>query len=481
MAMRILTLKSHLPTMIIFLVLVALLTLPACNSLLGAENPTPSASPLSPTATEPIQLSPTPVLTETPSIPPGELEVGIPWDVDNSPEVAHYEWLARSLEKDYPGTKVVFIDNSASQRASISSRTLSGNPLDLDFLFDGLNPLTYQWVEDGYVLNLTPYLNQKIDGQGTWNSSINKKNQPAMLYDSKIYGVPDQVYYWVIFYNQTLFSQWDIETPATFTELLATCPTIQQHSNRQIAPIAISGQFELYAGMWFDQLTQRACGAEKVQSFLSGTNNTPIADEACIQTALESLSQMKNNQCLATDWQVLDATTAQDTFIKGEAAMILMGTWMTADLGSIASNDYEYAVIPFPSLEGGEGNQNGLFGRAMIWNIPAESDQPDLSLEFLKRLTSLSTATRAVEQMGIISTINNAPITEKPTGMDLIAEFANHTEAEIIMLHYGIYLNEQLAHTWYQPAIQVLAGQITPLKAINQLEQGLINTIHNNE
>jgi len=232
--------------------------------------------------------------------------------------------------------------------------------------------------------------------------------------------------------------------------------------------------------MWFDQLTQRSCGAEKIQNILSGTNDMPIGEETCIQIALEALSQLRSNQCLAAEWQTMDPSSAQDTYINGGAAMILMGSWMTAELVSIGTPEYQYAVIPFPSMEEGEGNQNAIFGRALVWNIPAESDNPELAIEFLKRLTNTTTAARAVDQMSIISALNKAPVPEVPAGMGAIIESTTQSGAELLPIHFGLHLNEQLAHAWYQPAIQVLAGQITPIKALNLLEQGL-SQYHNGE
>lgn len=467
----------HPPIVIGFLIFVLLSTLSACTGFISDERANPAEavtkSQPPPTATITIRSSPTAAPTEIPSKFTGELEIGVLWDADKTIEIAHYEWIANSIEKEFPGTKIIFSYNDAAHRGEIQTRTLAGNPLDLDLLFDGLNPLTHLWAEDGYVMNLTPHLNQNNDGQGTWKSSINSLLLPSMMHNSSLYGVPDQVYYWVIFYNQTLFTDWAIEPPATYSDLLETCQEIQAQSSRKIAPVAVSGNFELYAGMWFDQLVQRSCGADKIYNILNNTNDLPLAEENCLLRALESLAQLNNNQCLATGWQTMDAADSQDTFKNGEAAMIFMGSWMTVDLGVTKSPTYEYAAIPFPSLDNGEGNQNAIFGRALVWNVPAESDNPELAIEFLRRLTSAAAARRAVEELGIISALKNAPSADKPAGMGPVVEASKRSDAEMIALHYGLQFNQELAQVWYGPAIQVIAGQISPLKALNLLEQGL--------
>ena len=479
--------KSKIARFGTFILLFALLVsiLPACQSATTAPPPAanPTQAPTTAPAANPTQApttapaanapttapaaNPTPAPTAAPAIKAGPLEVGVLWDV-GSPSYALVKTIGDSLEKDYPGTKVTYTFNNTAARPAIEARMLAGNPLDVDFLFNGMDPNSYNWVTNGYLLDLTPYLTAPRADGTTWLSDFNPVFQPAMKYQDKYYAVPEEVYIWMLHYNKQMFDKWNLQPPTTWADLLNLCDTIKKVGGG-VAPIAVTGQVNFYVGMWFDSLVQRIVGTQKVMDYLYGDNNMKLSDDPGFLQAAQEVEKLKTNNCLINGYQGTDFTTTQLYFFQGKAAMILMGSWLETEMKASIPPDFQLAVAPFPSYTGGAGNQNAIFGIALSWSIPAKTQNPALAVEYLRRFTSVQEATLRSNVLGSVPPVIGAPSPASIIGMD--AALKNAQTAEFILYDYGLGSAKfGLEDAWYNPLVDMWAGKLTPQQAMDKID-----------
>jgi raffinose/stachyose/melibiose transport system substrate-binding protein len=400
----------------------------------------------------------------------GPLEIGVLWE-EGSPSYDLVKAIGDSMEKDFPGTKVTYTFNNTAARQAVESRMLAGDPLDIDLIFDGMDANTYDWASKGYLLDLTPALNAPRADGTKWMDDINPLFKPDMTYDGKYYAVPQEVYLWLLHYNKGLFDQWGVQPPKTWDDLLTLCDTIKQKGNG-VAPIAVTGQVNFYVGMWFDELTERIVGKDKVMEYLYGDTAMKMADDPGFLKAAQEMMKLKTNGCLIDGYEGTDFTTTQVYFFQGKAAMILMGSWLMTEMKASIPEGFQLAVAPFPTYTGGAGRQDAFFGRGVSWSVAAKSKNPELATEFLRRFTSVQEATKRVEQLGSVPALVNAPV---PTGINGIQDVLNNAKtAELIYYNYGTTLAKfGLGAAWYDPLVEMWAGKLTPEQAIAKIDDNI--------
>jgi raffinose/stachyose/melibiose transport system substrate-binding protein len=427
----------------------------------------PATAEVTEEATEPPAAEPTQPPAE-PAIKPGKLEVGVLWE-EGSPSYDFVKAIGDSLIADYPGTEVIYTFNNTAARPAIEARMLAGDPLDIDFIFEGMDPNTYDWVTGGNILDISAAMNEPRADGTAWKDDFNPLFYPSMQYEDKFYGAPEQVFIWLLHYNKKMFDEWGVQPPASWDDLLALCETIK---TKGVAPIAVTGQVNFYVGMWTDSLFQRIAGTDKVMEYLYGDTDMKIADDPDFLKALQEMMKLKDNGCLIEGWEGTDFTTNQVYFFQDKAAMILMGSWLVTEMKDSIPEGFQLAVAPFPTVADGKGNQDAIFGRALSWNVPAKTDVPDLAIEFLRRFTSNETAQKRADELGAVSP--NVGVTPPPgiIGIDQVLEDAQ--TAEFILYNYGsVGAKFGLMDAWYNPVVDMWKGTLTPEEALAKIDENM--------
>jgi len=418
-----------------------------------------------PAAEEPAAEEPA---AEEPAIKPGNLEVGVLWE-EGSASYDLVKSIGDSLEADFPGTKVTYTFNNTAARPQIETRMMAGDPLDIDFIFEGMDPNSFSWVENDFILDITEYMNAEREDGTAWKDDFYPLFYPSMQFEGKFYGAPEQVYIWALHYNKSLFDEWGLTVPTTWEEMFAVSDQIKEKSGGEVAPIAVTGQVNFYVGMWYDSIVQRICGTDKVMEYLYGDTGMKAADEACFVQAAEEMNKLVENEYLIEGWEGTDFTTVQVYFFQGRAAMILMGSWLMTEMKDSIPEGFDLGIAPFVSVASGAGSQDAVFGRALSWNIPMKTDVPELAVEFLKRYTSDETATKRKDMFGAFSANVNVPPPDVIYGAADLLEGAKN--AEFIMYNYGVNSAKfGLASGWYDPLVEMWLGDLTPEEAIAKID-----------
>jgi raffinose/stachyose/melibiose transport system substrate-binding protein len=425
------------------------------------------ATPAAPTAAPATKA---PEVTKAPEMKVGELEVGVLWEEGTWFNMV--KEIGDAMEKDYPGTKVIYTFNNTAASAATQARALAGDPLDVDLWFNNQDPSTRVWVDDGHVLDLTAAMNKKRADGTTWKDDFHPVFLTGALYKDKIWGAPEQVYIMLLHYNKKLFDKWGKKPPATWDELLELCEWIKQNGEG-VAPIAQTGQVDYYVGLWWNYLTQRIVGGDKVMEYLYGDTNQLMVDDPGYLRAAQEMNKLVTNGYLMDGWAGTDFTTVQVYFFQERAAMILMGSWLMTEMKDSIPAGYELAVAPFPTVADGKGDQKALFGAAWPWSVAAKSNVPDLATEYLRRFTSNELSARRAKELGAVSPNANVPAPPGIGGLEAVLKDA--ATAEMIFYHYGVHAAAYgLPAAWFAPIMEMWMGKRTPEDAIKQIDTNIL-------
>jgi len=171
----------------------------------------------------------------------------------------------------------------------------------------------------------------------------------ATIYDGKHYLVPFGYHYAGMFYNPHVLEKAGItETPKTWDEFKAMCDKLKAAG---IAPIALGSKNRWPAQFWFDYILLRTAGPDYRAKLMAGeaSYTDPEVDQAmALWKELIDASDFAPN-ANADDW-----TDAADKVARGEAAMTLMGTWITGYWnGNKLTPGTDYDFFEFPTITDG--------------------------------------------------------------------------------------------------------------------------------
>jgi raffinose/stachyose/melibiose transport system substrate-binding protein len=397
----------------------------------------------------------------------GPLEVGV-LSAEGTPGLTLLRGLADGLESDYDGTKVTLTFANTEARPAIEQRWRAGKPLDVDYgMFDGTDPALREWAQDGALLNLKPYLEQKDPDTGkAWLDSFRPTVRKFMQMpgDDGIYGVPSELSVHVLFYNAKIFTDLRITPPKTWDDLMAATDKLKAGG---VDPIAITGLFEPYMGMWSDHLWLRTVGYDKARAVLTGGKGH-ITDDPGFLQGLRMLQDLRDKGAFLKGFEGTDFTAAQAQFFQGKAGMILMGTWLVSEMADVIPKDFQLGVVPFPTVTGGKGDQGAVMAALQQISVAAASKNIPLALEWARRLTSPETQTKRANEIGEVSAVTGVASPPGIPGIDEVLSGAKSLEPR----DYG--LTQSKAKDVVYPEIsKLLFGKQDAEATLAALDEGL--------
>jgi len=173
--------------------------------------------------------------------------------------------------------------------------------------------------------------------------------QPAMTIDGKQWGVPTTYYQWGVYYRKDIFAKLEIEIPKTYDEYLAASAKIKAAG---IAPVTIGTKYLWTAAGWFDYMNMRTNGLQFHIDLMDG--KIPYTDDR-VKATFANWMKMVEPGYYIKDHATYSWQEALPFLLKGEAAMYLIGNFVTPQLGDQEENVgfFQFPIID-PTKDVGE-------------------------------------------------------------------------------------------------------------------------------
>jgi ABC-type glycerol-3-phosphate transport system substrate-binding protein len=171
----------------------------------------------------------------------------------------------------------------------------------------------------------------------------------ATMYNGKRYLVPFNYHYAGMFYNTKVMADAGIsEFPSDWAGFLAMCETLK---SKGITPIALGSKNRWPAQFWFDYLVLRNAGPEFRAKLMAGEASY---DDAEVKEAMMLWKDLVDAGYFVENANANTWTDASDKVARGEAAMTLMGTWITGYWNGLdLKPGADYDFFPFPAIKDG--------------------------------------------------------------------------------------------------------------------------------
>jgi multiple sugar transport system substrate-binding protein/raffinose/stachyose/melibiose transport system substrate-binding protein len=222
----------------------------------------------------------------------------------------------------------------------------------------------------------------------------------AATYDGVKYLMPLGYHYAGMFYNPKVFEEAGVAIPTTWDELKASC---EAFTAAGVTPIALGSINKWPAQFWFDYLLLRTAGPEYRASLMAG--EASYTDPEVVR-AMELWAELAAASCFTADANAFDWTDAADQVANGEAAMNLMGTWITGywnGNGLTPVTDYDF--FEFPVID--EGVTSAVVGPVDGLVTAVGANNPEAAMQLLAALATPEAQTAwAVGQGALPPNIN---------------------------------------------------------------------------
>ena len=247
---------------------------------------------------------------------------------------------------------------------------------------------------------MAPFVNagQFEDVSDVWEaegfSDSLASTKSAMTMDGKQWGVPYTYYQWGIYYRSDIFADQGIEVPQNWEQLLAACAKLKEAG---ITPFAIGTSKLWPAAGVFDYLNLRTNGYDVHNELTAG--KIKYSDPRIV-AVFEKWRELVEPGYFLENHATMDWQDAMAPFIKGEAAMYVMGNFSVDSMRAGGLTDDQIDFFPFPEITPGvdraeEAPTDAFFIPANAKNkedarkFLAFIAQPDIQTEWNKTLGQL--------------------------------------------------------------------------------------------
>jgi ABC-type glycerol-3-phosphate transport system substrate-binding protein len=428
--------------------------------LLSACVPAPTPQPQEPVATEPEVQEPA-------AEEPAPAEPAQPITVTYWSYLSETEPLAEILAKNVKtwnaNNPTIQVEVSWIGRESITKlRTalLSGEAPDI--LSHSSSELYPSVVAEGLAYQLDEAF--KTVGYGTdtaWGDTF--VSLPPYS-DGHQYLVPESFYTSGVYYNQTIFEKYNLTPPKTWSEFLQVCQTLKENG---VTPLAVNGAYSFFPSWYFVWLSSRIVGGDQFRAAAQDPTGEAWNAPGFLEAA-KQVQYLVDNGYFQEGYEGTNWPGAETLFAEGNVGMYLTGTWFVAEISDKVGEDWKMAVIPFPEVEEGQGDQTAAEAWSNAWLIMKDSSNVDAAIQFLKFMTSPE-AQSEYANVGTPAAVKGVPLPRYNEGQNAILGAA-HT---IYPRLHGIQDDspEWVTSVFWVVDDQLIFGQLTAEQFIDTLKQ----------
>ena len=296
------------------------------------------------------------------------------WRTDWFPPMA--QQMLAEFHATHPNIRVFYTPDPDNLAEQMLADMQAGTAPDV---FQGCCTFFPIWAQNGYTLNLRPYVEAELDQAtiGDWDPA---QYNSFFLADGHQYGLPKYHGALALYYNKDLFDEYGVDYPNEtwdYDDYLAAMKRLTHDRNDD-------GQIDLWGSMvdvsWDRiQVHVNSWGGHLVD---------PDDPSRCLMAEPEATAAMEwirarmwDDRVMATFLDVENMET-RDAFIAGRVAMVEDGSWALKDI--LTGADFRVGVAPFPA---------GPVRRATLattdgFGIYAGTKHPEAAWELVKFLIS---------------------------------------------------------------------------------------------
>ncbi|WP_070000623.1 extracellular solute-binding protein [Cellulosilyticum sp. I15G10I2] len=331
------------------------------------------------------------------------------------------------------------------------------------------NAMTKEFVDSSLIKDISSYLEENPE----WKNSFTSKALDEFTFNGKTYSAGLGISITsILFYNKALFDQYGLKAPETYEELKEV---IGVFNEKGIIPIALGNKAKWpVQSTIFSNLANRQTGSEWLESVL-GRSGSKFTDQEFIE-ALHKMKELVDIGAFNKDYNSIDEVQMRSYFYKGEAAMMIGGSWILPEMIKNAPDDIKENVelTILPKLEDGKGDPSTMSGVSSTGIAISAKVTPEQEAA-IKKLIQFLTDDDA-QKMYAASNIPVSSVTVNISEMDLdpaYKKMVSLIQKYPMVTVYDSALNSELTDIVNNGLQAVMLGAVQPEQLANDLQKAL--------
>jgi raffinose/stachyose/melibiose transport system substrate-binding protein len=358
------------------------------------------------------------------------------------------EQIARQFESENPDIKIEF-SAPGKDYESLMKIKMAAN--DMPDVF-----ATHGWAKIRYGAFLADLSDQP------WASQIDEGIKPVVTDEAgKVYVLPMDQEKTGPVYNVDVLSQYDVEVPLTWADLLAACEKIKTGSNGDVDCIHMGGADSWPVGQYYDFMsTSLAISPQNndAQALLDGTY-----DWSKYTVISQNLLELQEKGYLNTDVLTAKYSDSAVALAEGKAAFGIYGPFICEE--ALKTNpDLNCGLMPIPTLQDGD---TPTFAGGELTTLGVWKDSPHQ--EAAKRFVAYYAQP---ENIAAVANSNKSPAGLTGVEVDagyLTQYFTKYADLRTFDYFDRVYLPNGMWDVLCKNGQDVLAGGATPEQATENI------------
>ena len=331
------------------------------------------------------------------------------------------------------------------------------------------NAMTKEFASASLLKDINGHLEENPE----WRDSFVSRALDEFTVDGKTYSAGLGVSITsIVYYNKSLFEKYNLEYPNSYAELLNVITVFKENG---VIPIALGNKAKWPAqSTIFSCLANRETGSEWLDSALSGTGSK-FTDPEFI-TALNKLKELTDMGAFNKDYNTIDEVEVRSYFYKGEAAMMIGGSWILPDMIKNAPEDIKANIemTVLPGFEGGKGDPNtmsGVSSTGIAISAKASPEQQAAIEELIQFLTN--------EESQKLYAVYNIPVSSKTVQINesemdpLYKKMLDLIKKYPMVAVYDSAMNSEMTDITNNGLQGIMIGSLTPEELAEELQKAV--------
>ena len=283
-----------------------------------------------------------------------------------------------------------------------------GNDPDIIITAPGYN-IDYLYESDKLAS-----LHKDIINDVSWSNNFDESILYTTKRNNKVYGIPMGTEYLALYSNNELLSNYGLDVPQSFNELLIACDVLKQNGITHIAFGALDTEMLLYQA-----ITASLGGYMELTNAINRSELTPP-----YALAFERMQDLYQAGAYPVDFESIGRLVSQQMFLDEKAAFIVESSSFANAIAKYSTENYfsdgKFTISAFPTSETAQKARNEFYNSNLI-PVPygvdnmtihvskkAYETKHDEVIRLIKYITSKESAQMLTKERGGISSINSA-------------------------------------------------------------------------
>ncbi|WP_239618112.1 ABC transporter substrate-binding protein [Cohnella mopanensis] len=289
----------------------------------------------------------------------------------------------------------------------------------------------------------------------------------AYVDESGLYALPLEMNIEGFWYNKEILSQFHLEEPRTWNEMLQIAHTLQREG---IQPFSVAGKEKWPITRLINAYAIRKYGTDAMERV--DKNELKLTDSGFLEAA-QTVQNMGLSGYFGPLVNTIDLGTSVDMFLKGKAAMLYTGSWQLRDFNDPVRNKIGADQIGFfsiPLVQDGLGTLDEYPVNAGLTTSFSKSAYNEEVGKWMKFVFERY-GDRAMGELGMVTGFNvhNLPENVSPL-TKMVQDKINHVKKGALWFEARFSTRAQLL-AWDNAQLLVTNRNYTPSQYLQELQQ----------